>query len=250
MLNIVIPMAGLGSRFAKNGYTLPKPLIEIHGKPMIQVVINNLKCREAHRFIFICLKDHLEQYGLKDKFLSWAPHCRIIAIETVTQGAACTVLLATDLIHNDDPLMIANSDQWIDICVDNYLSDMKVRNLDGMMMTMTADDPKWSFVRLDGEGRIMEVVEKKVVSREATVGIYNFKRGRDFVTSAENMIKKRLTVNNEYYVAPVYNEMIAAGKSLGFYNIGEEGNGMYGLGKPEDLALFLAHPVSRKAVSF
>lgn len=239
MLNIVIPMAGHGSRFAKAGYTDPKPMIPVHGKPMIQLVIDNLRPRQIHRFIFICQQPHLDHYGLGERLQSWAPGCEIIPVSHVTEGAACTVLLARDIINTSEPLMIANCDQYVDVSIDDYLACMEKQRLDGLIMTMTADDPKWSFVRLDDRQLVKEVVEKKVVSNEATVGIYNFRAGVSFVTAAESMIAKNLRVNNEFYVAPAFNEMIAASGRIGIYNIGSDRQGMYGLGVPEDLDYFL-----------
>lgn len=238
MLNIVIPMAGRGSRFSNAGYDLPKPLILVKGVPMIKRVIDNLRPQQEHRFVFICLKEHIERYNIDSQLKEWAPGSEVVVIDRVTEGAACTVLLAEHLINNDDPLMIANSDQWVDISVDDYLKASCENGLDGMIMTMWGDDPKWSYVRFDDGGMICEVVEKKVVSNEATVGIYNFQSGRDFVSAAHEMISKELRVNGEFYVAPVYNELIAEGKKLGYYNIGRDGEGMYGLGVPEDLAYF------------
>ena len=145
--------------------------------------------------------------------------------------------------------MIANSDQWVDFSIDDYLMEMDRQAADGLIMTMRADDPKWSFIRFDGSGRVCEVVEKEVVSDEATVGIYNFRRGSDFVGAAEQMIQRNLRVNNEFYVAPVYNQLIAEGARIAIRNIGKVNNGMYGLGIPSDLDLFLKNPVSRKAAS-
>lgn len=251
-LNIVIPMAGRGSRFQEAGYTLPKPLIEIHGKAMIEVVVHNLHPRRPHRFIFLCLKEHLERYRIDEKLKKMAPGCRVVTVETITQGAACTVLLAKDFIDNDQPLMLANSDQWVDFSVDDYLQafDASPRDRDGLILTMTATNPKWSFVRLDERGEITEVVEKQAVSNEATVGVYNYRRGKDFVRSAESMIRKNLRVNNEFYVAPAFNEMLREGKSIGYVNIGSDTEGMYGLGTPQDLERFLGLPIARKAASF
>jgi hypothetical protein len=125
---------------------------------------------------------------------------------------------------------------------------MNALKLDGLIMTMWADDPKWSFVRIDEQGHVTEVVEKKVISNEATVGIYNFRRGADFVAAAEKMIEKGARVNGEFYVAPVYNELISRGEAIGYFNIGKVGDGMYGLGVPEDLNLFISSPVSAKTI--
>lgn len=247
MLNIVIPMAGAGSRFAQAGYTDPKPLIPVNGTPMIKLVIENLRPRCAHRFIFVCQSAHIEAYELRDKLSAWAPGCAIIGLDGLTQGAACTVLAARELIDSDSALMIANSDQYIDVDINDYLASLSGRQLDGLIMTMKASDPKWSFVGMDEAGMVTTVVEKEVISDEATVGIYNFARGRDFVAAADDMIGKNLRVNNEFYVAPAYNQMIESGKKIGVYNVGEEAAGMYGLGIPADLELFLSLPVCAKA---
>jgi NDP-sugar pyrophosphorylase family protein len=249
MLNIVLPIAGRGSRFATAGYTLPKPLIPVHGSPMIAAVVRNVRPRCEHRFIFVALAGHLEHAGMRDALEAAAPGCVIVPVDRVTEGAACTVLLARKYIDTSDSLMLANSDQWVDIDINDYLAAMERHRADGLIMTMEADDPKWSFVGLDKSGFVTRVVEKQVISNEATVGIYNFRRGSDFCRAADQMIAKNLRVNNEFYVAPVYNEMIEEGARIAIHNVGSEGNGMYGLGIPSDLDLFLANPVSQKAAA-
>jgi NDP-sugar pyrophosphorylase family protein len=246
VLNIVLPIAGRGSRFATAGHQLPKPLIDVHGEPMIQTVVNNIRPRRPHRFVFLALRDHLVQYPLRETLERAAPGCAIVAVDAVTEGAACTVLLARDLIDSCDPLMLANSDQWVDVDIEDYLDEMPRTGADGLIMTMTARDPKWSFVGLDARRRVTRVVEKIVISEEATVGIYNFRHGRDFVRAADQMIAKNFRVSNEFYVAPVYNELIREGAQIGVYNVGSEGAGMYGLGIPSDLERFLAASVSRR----
>lgn len=248
MLNIVVPMAGRGSRFAREGYSLPKPLIPVRGVPMIRLVIENLRPACEHRFIFLCLREHLERYGVEEKLKQWAPGCVVVTVDGVTEGAACTVLLARRLIDDASPLMIANSDQYVEIDINDYLQAMGEARADGLIMTMKADDPKWSFVRFDPAGAIVEVVEKVVVSDEATVGIYNFRQGRQFVAAAQEMIDRGLRVNGEFYVAPAYNQMISRGMKIVHCNIGSEMHGMYGLGIPSDLERFEATEISHRAV--
>ena len=240
MINIVISMAGKGSRFVNAGYEMPKPLIDVFGHPMIEYVVNNIRPSREHKFIFICQEAHLRQFGLKDMLNKISSGCEIISVDHYTEGAACTVLLAEKYINNDDELMIANSDQYVDYSIDEYVAAIKEK--DGLIMTMPADDPKWSFIRFDDNQNVTLVKEKEVISNEATVGIYNFKHGRDFVKYANKMIEKDIRVNNEFYVAPVYNEMIADGKKIGFFNVGSK---MYGLGVPEDLKYFMRQDVSR-----
>ncbi len=206
---------------------------------MIQWVIENIRPARPHRFVFLCLAEHLDQYpDVPDTLKNLCPGCEIIRVDQVTEGAACTVLLARELIDNDQPLMIANSDQWVDFNVDQYLAAGDEPNVDGLIMTFWADHPKWSYCRMRDDGTVAECVEKVVVSNEATVGIYNFRRGRDYVRAADRMIAKNLRVNNEFYVAPTYNQFIEEGARVIVYNVGKEYDGMWGLGIPEDLEIF------------
>jgi dTDP-glucose pyrophosphorylase len=247
VLTIVIPMAGRGSRFADAGYALPKPLLPVHGVPMIELVVRNLSPSEPARFVFVCRREHLSDYGFEAGLRAAAPGCAIVPIDAVTEGAACTVLLAEAEIDPDDALVIANSDQWVDHTMDEHLARLRGARLDGLIMTMTADDPKWSFVELDEAQRVTNVVEKEVVSDEATVGIYTFARGGDYLRAAKAMIAAHKHVAGEFYVAPAYNELIAEGAAIGIDNVGTEGDGMYGLGIPADYEGFLALEVSRRA---
>jgi NDP-sugar pyrophosphorylase family protein len=239
LLNIVIPMAGRGSRFEEAGYKLPKPLIPVHGIPMIEVVVNNLRPRRPHRFIFICQRAHARQHGLLSFLKSMSAKAEVIEIDGVTQGAACTVLTAQAHIDNDEPLMIANCDQWINASIDEYLNEFDRTGADGFIMTMASNLPKWSYVRRGDDGQVLDVVEKRVVSNDATVGIYNFAKGSDFVRGAMKMIAAEDRTNGEFYVAPVYSWLIRAGKRIETFSIGSDQNGMYGLGTPADLEWFL-----------
>lgn len=250
MINIVVPMAGRGSRFANAGYLDPKPLIEVNGKHMIEVVINNLTPRCPHRFIFVCQAKHAEIYDLEAIFDRSCIDYELVKLTEVTGGAAESVLRGREFFDNKSPLMIANSDQWVDFDVNDYLEDMRQRKLDGSMLTMRASDPKWSYAKVNEDGLVSEVVEKVVISDEATVGIYNFAHGKDFCAHAEQMIAKNIRSNGEFYVAPVYTFMAEAGMNIGVYNVGSESHGMYGLGIPDDLDLFLSLPISKKATDF
>ncbi len=239
-MNIVVPMAGLGSRFLDAGYLDPKPLIKINNKPMIEIVIDNLKPSTKHKFIFICQKSHELGYQISNILRKCSSDCELVFIDGVTDGAACTVLEAKEFIDNEEKLMIANCDQFIDIKIDDYLMSWSQSRLSGYIMTMKANDTKWSYVGINQKGLVNKVVEKQVISEEATVGIYNFKSGKDFVSASKEMIEKNERVNNEFYVAPVYNYLFEKNYPTGFYNIGSAGKGMYGLGTPSDLDFFLS----------
>jgi HAD superfamily hydrolase (TIGR01509 family) len=232
-LNIVIPMAGAGSRFEKAGYTFPKPLIEVNGKPMIQVVVENLNIDAKYHFIV--QKEHYEKYNLKETLNLITPNCNIIFTDGITEGAACTTLLAKEFIDNDDSLLIANSDQYLDWNSSNFMYNMIGDNVDAGIVSFTSTHPKWSFARVDQNNNVVEVAEKKPISDIATAGIYYWRKGSDYVKYAEQMIQKNVRVNNEFYVCPVFNEAIADKKIIKTYNI----NKMWGIGTPEDLDIFL-----------
>lgn len=233
-LNVLIPMAGAGSRFQQAGYTFPKPLIEVRGKPMIQLVVENLNI-EAN-YIFICQREHYETYNLKYLLNLIAPNCKIVCVDGITEGAACTTLLAKEFIDNDQPLVMANSDQYVEWNSNEVMYAFSADSIDGGILTFHATHPKWSYAKLDKTGFVSEVAEKKVISDLATVGIYYWAKGSDYVKYAEQMIEKNIRVNNEFYVCPVFNEAIQDGKKIRVKNIER----MWGIGTPEDLNYFLS----------
>lgn len=232
-MNVLIPMAGAGSRFEKAGYTFPKPLVEVKNKPMIQVITENLNIDAKH--IYICQQSHYDKYNLKTLLNLISPNCEAVLIDGITEGAACTTLLAKHLIDNDEPLIIANSDQFVEWNSNEFMYSMIADTIDAGILTFTATHPKWSFAKLDENGYVMEVAEKNPISDIATVGIYYWKKGSDYVKYAEQMIKKDIRVNNEFYVCPVYNEAIQDGLKVKTFHI----NKMWGIGTPEDLHNFL-----------
>ena len=232
-MTVLIPMAGAGSRFVKAGYTFPKPLIEVKNKPMIQVVVDNLNINA--KYVYVVQKSHYEEFAIKEMLNFITPGCTIIQVDGVTDGAACTTLLAEEFIDNDRPLLIANSDQFIDWDSSEFMYSMIGDNADGGILTFKSTHPKWSYVRLDDNGNVIEVAEKRPISDKATVGVYYWKKGSEYVKYAKDMINKNIRVNNEFYVCPVYSQAIEDGKKIKTYNVDE----MWGLGTPEDLNIFL-----------
>ncbi len=238
MINIVIPMAGAGSRFAKAGYEKPKPFIDVAGKPMIVRVLENLAYPDA-RYILIGRKDQLEQEHETVREIEKKYNAVFIGIDKLTEGTACTVLYAKRFIDNDAPLLIANSDQIVDMNIGDFVDDCSNRKLDGSILTFVDkhSDPKWSFAKLDENNLVTEVREKIVISEFATVGIYLYSMGKDFVDGAVQMIIENDRANNEFYTCPTYNYAVAEGKKIGIYNI--EFEQMHGIGIPEDLSLYI-----------
>lgn len=232
-LNVLIPMAGAGSRFEKAGYTFPKPLIEVKNKPMIQVVIENLNM-DAN-YIYVVQKTHREKYNLDTLLELLTPGCKIVEVDGITEGAACTALLAKEHINNNNPLFFANSDQFVEWDSNEFMYKMQETDADGGIVTFNATHPKWSFAKVDEHGLVTEVAEKNPISNIATVGYYYWKCGSDFIKYAEHMIKNDIRVNNEFYVCPVFNQAIKAGLQIRTFNT----TGMWGLGTPEDLKYYL-----------
>lgn len=245
VLNIVVPMAGEGTKFKEAGYTFPKPLIDINGKPMAQLVTENLTPAFPHKFILICKKEHYDKYSLYQVFqnaTNGAYEC--IKLEAPTQGAACTVLTAIDFINNDNELVVANADQILDVKIDDFVKFARKDKLDGAIMTFRSSHPRWSYARADKNGNVVEVAEKKVISDNATVGVYYFAKGRYFVEGATAMITKDIRFNNEFYVCPVYNELILTSKRIKIWKVEEKQ--MHSLGTPEDLRGYLDYLSRRK----
>lgn len=236
-VRVLIPAAGEGSRFKTAGFAKPKPFIEVLGRPMVEHVIDNVTLPSSRIHILV-RKEHLTNSGAEVDRLKAAGHT-IHSVDKLTEGTACTILLARKAFDDDQPLLIANSDQYVDFSVEDFVADCIDRNLDGSILVFR--DPKmnakWSFARVDGAGLVREVAEKKPISDLATVGIYLFRRGSDFVRGAVDMIAQNDRVNNEFYTCPVYNYLIAAGLNIGVYEVPQ--SAMHGLGTPDDLAQFI-----------
>jgi dTDP-glucose pyrophosphorylase len=238
MINIVIPMAGLGSRFSKAGYEKPKPFIDVAGKPMIVRVLENLAIENA-RYILIGRKEHLEKEAELVGKIELEFNATFISIDNLTEGTASTVLYAREYINNNEPLLIANSDQIVDLDIREFVNDCKERKLDGSILTFIEknNDPKWSYAKINDDGIVVNVREKEAISIYATVGVYLYLSGQDYVNAAIDMIIQNERVNNEFYTCPTYNYLIKDKKEIGIYNI--KSSQMHGIGTPDDLNKYL-----------
>lgn len=239
MIRIVVPLAGIGKSFSDAGFTMPKPLVDVMGIPMIERVIKNLTPQEDHEFIFILKKEMFERYSeFVDIFEKATQNkYKVILTEYIPQGAACTILTAIDYINTDDELIIANGDQIVDVSIEIFIKNARISKAAGFIMTFEASRPKWSFVRLNKNHEVVETAEKKIISNNATVGIYYYKRGSLFVHAALAMIKKDIRFNNEFYVCPAYNELILSGERVLSFEIDRKQ--MHAMGMAEDLAMYL-----------
>ncbi len=237
MLKIVIPMGGEGRSFAERGYTFPKPLVELGGRPMIEVVVENLRPAEPHQFVFVCRQDHLEQFALGEVLQLVAPGCRIVPMARPTAGALCSVLLAMEHLQDRAELLVANADQYVEVSMDGFLAHARRPGVDGCILTFPSTHPRWSYARVE-DGAVVAVAEKRPISRNATAGIYHFRDSLEFLGAAERMILKNATLDGQFYVCPVYNELILHGRRIEIFPI--ERNQMHSLGTPEAVESFLA----------
>jgi len=238
MLKIVVPMGGEGRRFAEQGYTFPKPLIEIDGRPMIELVAQNIRPKEPHEFIFICRHEHLEQYALTEVLKLVCPGCHVVPMLEATAGALCSVLLASSHLQGDEELLVANADQIVDVCIDSFLADARRREADGSIVTFPSTHPKWSYVKLEND-LVVAAAEKRPISTHATAGLYYFRRTGQFIAAAERMLLKNASLRSEFFVCPVYNELVLAGMRITNFEI--DRHAMHSLGTPEDVKRYASH---------
>ena len=231
-LTIIIPMAGAGKKFAEAGYSFPKPLIDIQGKPMIQWVTENIGVNG--KFIFIVMEEDYKKYNLQYLLNLLESNCEIVRLTKPTNGAVETILAAKDFIGKD-PIAIINSDQYMNWNSNEFFYAMAADECDGGIVTFKSTHPKWSFVKLGEDGFVNETAEKKPISNMATAGVYYFRQGIDFVKYAKQMIKKGIHIDGDYYVCPIYNELIEDGGKVRSFPI----NGMWSFSTPEDVEHFI-----------
>jgi dTDP-glucose pyrophosphorylase len=238
MINVLIPMGGKGQRFKDAGYSLTKPLIDVNGQPMIKRVIDNLNITGTH--IFLVSEEDEQKHHLTQQLTQFCfpNQCQVILENpNLRQGAGAACLLAEHLIDNDDQLLVANSDQLIEWDSNQFLTLMANKMADGGIITFTATESKWSFAKLIPNTQLIsEVAEKKPISNKATAGVYWFKQGKDFVAGIKQMMHKQIKTNGEYYVCPVFNELIAESKQIYDYPV----DNFFGIGTPEDLERYLS----------
>ena len=208
---------------------------EISLLDLLQVVVDNLNIDAT--FIYVVQKSHREQYNLDTLLNLITPNCKIVEVDGITEGAACTTLLAKEYIDNDQPLVMANSDQFVEWDSNEFMYKMQETNSDGGIVTFTATHPKWSFAKIDEKGLVIEVAEKKVISDKACAGIYYFRHGNEYIESVVMMIAKNIRTNNEFYIAPAYNELIAGLGNVSVYEV--DVNKKHMLGTPYELEIFL-----------
>jgi len=228
-------MAGLGSRFPRDKYYLPKPLIDVNGRPMITRALESLDIDGQYHFI---LRNDEFLKITKDVISKTVKNPNFVIVDQTTEGPACSVLLFKEFVNNDDELVTANCDQIMEWSSKLFFHN--VRLYDGAVVTYYSDTDKNSYVKLDRQGRAIQFAEKEVISNISLNGIHYWKKGSDFVESAESMMAANdRAPNGEFYIAPTYNYMIRAGKEIGIFHIPIEQH--HAVGVPIDLERFLKY---------
>lgn len=228
-MKVLIPLAGTAKRFKESDHIFPKPLVSIHDKPMIQWVLDNLSPLKAE-YIFIINNEDVIQYNLNCVLEQLSPGCEIIVQNSSAQGAACSSLLAIESINNSDELLICGGDQFITDDIGKHVKKFR-ESADGGLITFNSVHPQYSFVRVNSEGQVLEVAEKRPISNKACAGFYWYRQGTLFVESSMKMIRKDDKVNGQFYLCPTYNQLILEGKKIISSQL-EEGS-FFTFGTPE-----------------
>jgi 3,4-dihydroxy-2-butanone 4-phosphate synthase len=241
-MNILIPMAGAGTRFKEVGYRLPKPLIDVSGKPMVQRVIENLNI--DGKYIFVVRQEHCDKYSINTLLKKLVPNCEIVVTNSLTEGQACSALLASKYIDDSEPLLIVNVDNYFVWDTENFLHVVQNPGIKGAIFTFkdSSGNANWSYARVDKDENVLEIAEKRVISDNALAGAFYWRRGSDFVEYTNQMINENKRVNNEFYIAPVFNEIIKDGKTIKNYTIDD----MKSMGSPLELNSLLDWIANKK----
>lgn len=245
-IQLIVPMAGLGTRFTEKGYKIPKPILPIGSQRMIEIVLQNLTSHHVEKVVVVTKTEISESSSLPKLLTNFQCKVEIILVNETTEGPASTCFLAKNHIDLNKPLVIANSDQYLDTDISVQYENWDGADSDGLIWAMEDNSPKWSFVRTSDEGRALEIREKIVISKFATCGVYAFSKASDFFDAYLEMVHVNDRTNNEFYVAPTYNYLISRGKNIRVINLGPARTVMHGLGIPEDYEAFLASGIPDK----
>jgi NDP-sugar pyrophosphorylase family protein len=237
-MNIVLPAAGLGSRFKNAGINTPKPLIPVLGVPMLIWVLWNFSPKEEDKVWIIGQKQHELENFLSPYFRRFVCEIELINVDGLTDGPAGTLEIGLRRISDSEPIICANTDQYVFADLSGFLRDAKGPS-SGSILTMNASGTAWSYVKRDESGGIAEVAEKVEISNEATVGIYGWSNAELAKSSIKKMRDSEDRVNNEFYVAPSYNYLIEGGFPVSGVNLGDYGDTVQGIGTPIDYAKFI-----------
>lgn len=219
-MNIIIPIGGTNKKNSETEYI--KSLQEIERKTILQYVFESLQSINADHFIVVIKREDANKYHLDNIVRLLRPEAEVIIAEGETMGAACTCMLAVDKLAMDEPLIITGSDQVLTLPAKNISDFFESKGWDGGTVIFNDVHPRWSYVRLDENEFVVEAAEKRPISQHATAGFYYFKKAKTFLECAQTMIMKNASVNGQFFVCPVFNEMILRQMKIGVYKIDKE----------------------------
>jgi len=219
-MNILLLMAGDSKRFEEAGYAFPKNLVEIDGLPLVEHVLRQFEpLMPRSRVTCLVREEENRRFHTADVIRLICPTATVVAVAGIESGAACTALLAVEHLVRDEPLLVFNGDQIIGRDLSEVIGDFEGRDLDGGTVVFEAVHPRWSYVRLDDDGLVVEAAEKRPISTHATAGAYWYRRGGDFVDAIMDMIRKDARVDGRFFICPAYNEMILRHRRIGVVEI-------------------------------
>jgi CTP:molybdopterin cytidylyltransferase MocA len=216
-VRLLVLMAGDSGAFEVAGHSYPKNLVEIDGLPLVQRVVENLGpvIERASRAIFLVQQDEDRRFHTGDVIRLLVPDADVIAVPAIEAGAACTALHAIARIGREEPLLVVNGDQILEADLAAIVEEFEADGLDAGVVTFDAVHPRWSYVRCDEDGLVVEAAEKRPISHMATAGAYWYRRGGDFVEAVMAMIRKDASVEGRFYVCPAFNELVLRGLRIG-----------------------------------
>ena len=235
--NVLIPMAGLGSRFSDAGYIMPKQLIMVDGTQMLDWSLKSIN-KDNCNLIFAIRQEHISNFSI-DKILKsrYGDDIKIVVVDHLTDGSVSTCLLAKEYIDNDNPLLIYT----LDVFFEPYFNPSDLPDSDGFLLTFKSNNDGYSYAQLDNKGYVTKTAEKEVISENAAVGVYGYKSGKMFVKYAEKMINENIRTKGEFYVCPLYNLMIEDGLKVTTQQVEK----MHLMGTPSELEFFTSHTLKR-----
>lgn len=219
MLNIIIPLAGPSDIFYNAGYIYPKPLIEVQGRPMIEVVLENpLLIKGDKRFVFIVKEEDCVKFHLDNTLRLLDENCKVVILKKKTSGALCSILMCIDMLEKNDEMLVLNADQLIDMDFNQPLEFFRKEDTDSGIVTFPSIHPRWSYARLQ-DNNVVETAEKNPISNKAIAGFYYFKKTGDFFENAFAAIRKSSGFEGNYYTSFVINQYILSNRKVMHYAI-------------------------------
>lgn len=240
-LHIIMPMAGEGSRFRKEGWTTPKPLIKLNGEPLFKHAISSVTSEGINlKYSFIVRREHIDKYKIDEGIKAFQPDANIFSVKETTRGAVETCLVAEAAIADDDAVIVMDCDlefrsmEFIEI-IKEILS-LPMEHADGgALVSFESSDARYSYAAIGPDGLVTRTAEKEVISNHALCGAYFFSTGKRFKQIAHQLLSEPEFRKPEYYVSLLYNYLLAAGERVRLARMEE----YYSYGTPEELKRYM-----------